>query len=145
MLGRTHLALALFISTFYFSHYSYGVMTDIVLLITFILGSIFPDIDTPKSLLGRKTPLIPYLFKHRGFFHSITAMIMISLILGLAIKPLVGIFFAAGFSSHLILDAISKEGIKVMGKKIKGPLKVGSLYEHILYLALLVLSLFFMF
>lgn len=143
MLGRTHLALSLFLSSLFFSNYSFDVMSDLVLFSIFIIGSIFPDIDSKDSLIGRKVKLIPFLFKHRGFFHSIWSLIMFSLLLGLLIKPIAGIFFALGFSLHLLLDGISKEGIKIFNKKIKGPIRVGSIYEHLLYLVLLMLSLFF--
>lgn len=143
MLGRTHFAASIFLAVLFFSIYSYDSVTNVFLLLVFILGSLFPDIDSAKSILGRKVKIISFIFKHRGFFHSIFALILFSLLLGLLFKPIVGVVFASGFALHLIMDAITKEGINIIGFKIQGPIRVGSLIEQILYLVLLLASLIF--
>lgn len=141
MLGRTHLASAIFISSLFFSNYLFDTQTNVFLFVFFILGALFPDIDSSHSILGRKVKLIPFLFKHRGFFHSFWALIMFMLLFYGLFSLDVALVFSAGFVLHLILDAITKEGIALFGFKIKGPIRVGSLLEHIIYLILLVLSL----
>lgn len=144
MLGRTHLAAAVFLAVLFFSIYSYDSITNVFLLFLFVLGSLFPDIDSAKSIIGRKVKIISFLFKHRGFFHSVFALILFSLLLGLLFKPVSGVVFALGFALHLIMDAVTKEGIHILGFRIQGPIKVGSITEHVFYLVLLVLSLLFM-
>ncbi|MBN1175292.1 metal-dependent hydrolase [Candidatus Woesearchaeota archaeon] len=144
MLGRTHLAAAVFLAVLFFSIYSYDSITNVFLLFLFVIGSLFPDVDSARSILGRKIKIISFIFKHRGFFHSIFALVLFSLLLGLLFKPIAGIVFASGFTLHIVMDAITKEGIHILGFKIQGPIKVGSITEHVFYLVLLVASLIFM-
>jgi membrane-bound metal-dependent hydrolase YbcI (DUF457 family) len=142
MLGRTHFAASIFLAVLFFSFYSFDNITNVFLLIVFVFGSLFPDIDSSKSIIGRKVKLVSYLFKHRGFFHSIFAMLLFGLLFYFLFSPSVGFAFVTGFLLHLMMDAISKEGLVFFGTRIKGPIKVGSMTEHIIYLVLLVVSLF---
>ena len=86
-------------------------------------GSLFPDIDMPSSLMGRKIPIIPKiinkLFGHRnGFTHSRFGAALTSLVLLFALLPIstaldLGFFFGflIGFISHLVLDGCTPLGV----------------------------------
>ncbi|MGM8262284.1 metal-dependent hydrolase (plasmid) [Clostridium perfringens] len=79
------------------------------------LGSLLPDLDTPNSFIGRRLKIISYplstIFKHRGFLHSITPVILI-FILGIFLKSLFIKSIALGYLLHLVGDTFSESGIK---------------------------------
>lgn len=60
------------------------------------LGSLLPDTDHRRSILGRWIPMWLF-FKHRGFMHSIPALIIAYLI-----HPALGL----GYATHLLLDRL---------------------------------------
>ena len=143
MLGRTHLLMGIFLGLlFWFLPLS--LTNKIIVLALCIFGSLFPDIDTPNSILGRKVKLLGWLFSHRGFFHGFFALALFTVLIVLFTNLLYGLSFAAGFISHLLMDSLSKEGIFLLGKRFKGWLKVGGLIEKSLQLFLLV-CIFFIF
>lgn len=92
-----------------------------------LIGSIFPDIDNPRSNMGQLTAPISTVIgkigksmgkvgsKHRGVFHD-PALYM----LGFAVsyffcRPLIGFFIGA--FTHLFLDAFNPAGIRLLGVK----------------------------
>ena len=66
-----------------------------------VIGSLLPDIDHPRSTLGKFLP-IGYLIKHRTITHSILAAAIIWWI-----HPWVGV----GYASHLLLDSLNPMGV----------------------------------
>ncbi len=87
---------------------------ETLLLLSF--GSAFPDIDHPKSFIGR---LLPFLsvplnkkFGHRGLIHSFILWILPVILGFIFFKPL-GIF-ALGVLSHIILDTWNIAGVHMM-------------------------------
>ena len=97
------------------------------------VGSLLPDIDEPKSYIGRmilKTSVLRFPFKylnipHRSYTHSLFPIMALSIILTpvfmyapISISWLflwLGIVF--GYLSHLLLDSLTKKGIPVYWKK----------------------------
>lgn len=94
-----------------------------------LFGSLLPDVDTPKSTLGSKIPLISHplsrIFGHRGITHSLLAIIAIAW----AMKEYVftGSEFAStnvymlliwpiaiGYLSHLFADLFSYAGVPLL-------------------------------
>lgn len=79
-----------------------------------MLGSILPDIDNPKSLIGRKIPFIPKLIEHkigqRTFTHSIWFVIIVST-LGVIVNQTLGCAICMGCILHLILNLFGGGGI----------------------------------
>lgn len=75
-------------------------------LIFCMLGSLIPDIDHHKSYLGKYNPFA-YFMKHRGFTHTVTGCILLSVI-GISYHC----YFAmlAGCLSHIAGDYISTGG-----------------------------------
>ena len=112
------------------------------------IGALLPDIDTPKSAIGRLMPPFSAWLErkigHRQATHSLLALFMLSL----ALAPLIIInlfFWVAllfGYLSHLIIDATNKSGVPlfypsplraVVPKSEKYRIAVGSKGEIILF------------
>lgn len=69
-----------------------------------LLGSLLPDIDHPRSVLGRMNLLSP-LFKHRGFTHTFFGCFIIVLPFAyLSFVSMVEVFL--GCCTHLVADKI---------------------------------------
>ena len=83
------------------------------------LGSLFPDIDTPHSFIGRRLLPISYIinkvFGHRGLFHSIIFYTIIFMILPLlnphlisrTLYGLILMFSYIGIISHVVMDKVT--------------------------------------
>jgi inner membrane protein len=83
-----------------------------------VTGSLLPDIDHPKSWVGRRTrpvsTAIAAAFSHRGITHSAIAVIGLTAVLlhagyrRTAISPLV-----VGYLSHLAADMLTPRGLRL--------------------------------
>lgn len=116
------------------------------LLVGVIIGSLLPDIDEPKSKIGRKAPGISHatklVFGHRGFTHTLIATVLVGWLLfyfttsvpfGIAQGITIGYLF------HILGDSFSKSGVPLFmpfTKKHFGiPLyRTGSIIEHLIFL-----------
>ncbi len=80
------------------------------------LGSILPDIDHPKSSIGRVFyPISIFIHKykgHRTITHSILVWVFLLLIGIKWYKPLMMV--SIGAITHLILDCMNKEGVMLL-------------------------------
>lgn len=108
MTGRTHIisavVLGLAVATKYDLSISY--------LAPCVLGGLWPDTDTKKSLLGRWFPLWLLFRPHRkSLLHSLFGSIAFSAP-WLPIEVHAGIFFWLGYMSHLILDTFNATGVR---------------------------------
>ncbi|AFP84442.1 metal-dependent hydrolase [secondary endosymbiont of Ctenarytaina eucalypti] len=123
-----------------------------------LLTCLLPDIDHPKSMLGRRltwlsTP-IARLFGHRGFTHSLLAIIA-SIIFctnlpppAHAVIPL-DAFHAMiiGYLSHIAADMLTPAGVPLLWPckwRFRVPLfspKKGKKYERLLCIAALIFAL----
>lgn len=120
-----------------------------ILLVT--VFSSLPDIDHPKSKIGRKLFFISWpislIFKHRGFFHSIFPPLILFFILYYFNLTFLGIAVALGYLSHLIGDSITKEGINFLHPiskfRIQGPIRTGFLLEKIFFIFIIFLDVIF--
>ncbi|UTH73627.1 metal-dependent hydrolase [Chromobacterium sp. IIBBL 290-4] len=127
MMVGTHVAFGAFcaVSTALFLHLS--AMLAILLLIGGMMGSLLPDIDHPKSWLGRRIPFlsrpIAYLFGHRGVTHSVLAVVGVfyaaahclhgwGLTLGQSMPLVLGL--CVGYASHLLGDWLTPAGIPLL-------------------------------
>jgi len=153
MLAKTHLVFALLIGLLTFEYFN---LNPFLFIIIISLTSFLPDIDHPKSKIGRRFFVLSYpinfLLGHRKFFHSMT----IALGLSFAFWYFFGgyyIPFLMGFLSHLIADGLTKQGIDFTYPfdffKIRGFIKTGGFAEKIILIILvlidfyLILKLFF--
>jgi inner membrane protein len=83
------------------------------------MGALVPDIDHTGSMIGRKVPLldniISAVFGHRTFTHSLLFLFLTFLLFRFTnwnIDFEFGIFI--GMFSHMVLDALTKEGIQFL-------------------------------
>lgn len=116
------------------------------------LGSLFPDIDHPKSFIGNRTGGVSHgvsmVFGHRGLAHSFAG----AAVFLLAARALLSFFqlpaewadwFIVGYFAHLIQDSFSKTGVAwlqpINNKRIQFGFKkvyyrTGKLAETIIFL-----------
>lgn len=145
MLFRTHLAFSFLIGLVSIDHFK--ISNNILFLIVFLFFSLIPDLDDYSSKISRKLKplafIIKFLFKHRGFLHSIYLPFMVSLLFFIINKRLIGLAVILGYLSHLVLDSLTIAGTRplypIINKKIKGFIKVGSLVENIIFIILVLL------
>jgi endonuclease YncB( thermonuclease family) len=85
-------------------------------------ASLLPDADYPKSWLGYQLGSVSEdlnrLFGHRSALHSLLALLLITMVLGLPLwwitgdlSPLVAIF--VGYGSHLFADMMTVGGVQI--------------------------------
>src|SRR3989338_2639180 len=138
MMFKTHLVFGLLIAliSLNFLEVSYPIL--FVVLVT--LFSSLPDIDHPRSKIGRKIFFISipisFIFKHRGFFHSIFPPTILFFILYYSNLEYLGLAVAVGYIAHLLGDMITKQGINFLNPittfRIQGPIRTGGFLESIL-------------
>lgn len=142
MLSRTHLLfgfIVLLISILFFNIE----LTSTMLIIT-IFASLLPDIDEKSSKIGRKFKFISLIFDHRGLLHTIWFALLFSIIIHETLGTTESYIFFIIYSSHLLLDGITKKGIKLFNPlqlKLSGNIKVGSFKEKLFFYLLLVLTI----
>ncbi len=126
MNGRTHLiwSLAIGITIINIFDVPFGLQLLLIPWIA-IIGGLAPDLDHPNSMLGKKVKVLNYGVQHRGFLHSVWAMLLIGL---LAYKFLPNwhietIAFLSAYLGHLLLDTITPSGINWFYPwgRLKGP------------------------
>lgn len=116
MTGKTHMAGGIAASMAIAQTVSYDPM---VLAAAGMMGALLPDLCHGGSKIGRKAPvlskLINILFGHRTFTHSLLFLFLIQAGLGLFVPyPAVNAGITAGIASHLLLDAATKKGIRLL-------------------------------
>jgi inner membrane protein len=119
-------------------------------LVVIFAGSL-PDIDLPKSKIGKKVKplsmILNFLFGHRGILHSIFVPFAVLLMFYYFKHLEVGLAFFIGYLSHLIGDSLSYEGLSMFNPvskfRIRGFVRVGGIFEYLIFLVLLALSFLF--
>jgi len=125
---------------------SFDIQNKTIFIIILLIASVLPDIDSYKSKIGKKVKPLSFLINiflgHRGIFHSVFLLILISLLIMLASYEITIAFFV-GYLSHLILDSLTPEGVMFFypfsKKKTKGFIRTGSLWENIFFFILIIL------
>jgi inner membrane protein len=109
MLIKTHLAITFFLVLILLPL----VNNKIIFLVVALLATYMPDIDSKNSKLGHHWFFRPlqWFADHRGMIHSFTFLFILTLILVLFF-PILALPFFLGYSSHLIADSFTLEGIK---------------------------------
>ena len=149
MMYYTHLAFGFLVSLLAIN--LFNIDNKILFVFIVLLFSIFPDIDERSSKIGKKykfaSGIINFLFGHRGFFHSIYIPLILYFIF-YNVNHEIGIAILAGYFSHLLMDAITRHGIRplypIINRKINGFVKTNSLLEKILFLIIILLILYFL-
>lgn len=94
------------------------------------IGGLLPDLDHPKSALGRRIPLvstpISRIFGHRGITHSLLAVVVMLLglltmtlqyqwsFVGWLVPPIL-----VGYLSHILGDSFTPSGVPIFWPKPK--------------------------
>ena len=147
MMYYTHLAFGFLVSLLFLDFFN--IQNKLIFILIVIFFSIFPDIDERKSKIGKKykfiSTIINYIFGHRGFFHSIYIPLILYFVF-YYINNEIGIAILAGYFSHLLMDGITKNGIRplypLINKKINGFFKTNSVSEKMLFLVIIFLILY---
>ncbi|MBW3022991.1 metal-dependent hydrolase [Candidatus Woesearchaeota archaeon] len=110
---------------------------QILFMALVLIGAILPDIDHPNSKLGKRVKVVSMFFEHRGFFHSFLVLPVIALILYYFTKTnFYSVPLVIGYISHLLTDAVTKEGIMVFHPiskaRIRGFIATGGAFEYVL-------------
>ena len=110
----------------------------LLFMIIAIFGSMLPDIDNPSSKLGKNIKIFGYVFKHRGFFHSLPALLLFTWFFSKYFSPANTFAFFLGYTSHLIVDNLNYQGIYWLYPlkfRIKGFTKTKGLFEKAFFYA----------
>lgn len=70
-----------------------------------VAGALLPDIDHPRSILGRRMPFVGWILTHRMFTHSFLFAGLLALI-----HPALGL----GCAAHILLDAVNPTGCPLL-------------------------------
>ena len=155
MMAFTHTATGVFIGAAAALLSKASLSSTFLLLLGGLFGSLLPDLDHPKSWLGRRIPFISIplsaLVGHRGVTHSLFAIVatLVGAYAGIAkwggasAPLLLGV--SIGYASHLLGDWASNSGIPLMWPKkrrYKSPIPffTGSWEEKVLAYAMWIAS-----
>ncbi len=120
MMVYTHAAFALLLAMLFENLHLVSFTT--VQIAACLVGSIFPDIDSQYSYIGRKFPILPVLvnalgLRHRTATHSLLA-IAIAGVSAWCIDTLTGwsitIAFTLGYTSHIFADMLNDAGVALL-------------------------------
>ena len=144
---RTHLAFSFLIGLLIIN--SFNIQNKTIFITMLLVASALPDIDSYKSKIGKKVKPISFLinlfFRHRGIFHSLSLLILISALISIVNHETAAAFFI-GYLSHLVLDSLTPSGVMFFYpfsmKRTKGLIRTGSLFENILLILLLALCFY---
>lgn len=138
MMLKTHFAISLFFIILFFPI----VESKIVFTITCLFATMLPDMDSRFSTIGKKwiVRILNFFSKHRGFFHSYTFLLLITLIFALYL-PVLAFGFFLGYGLHLFADSFTQYGIVAFWpskRVVSGGLRTGGKIEKSLFVALIV-------
>ena len=118
----------------------------------FLGGLITPDLDHPKSKVGREFKLVSHilfkLFGHRGLIHSFLGAAIFVLLVALVIYTtkapwILLLWYLFGFLSHLVADSLTPHGVMWLApfskRKVRFMIKSGSLRERFLEISIYIL------
>lgn len=128
----THLAVSLVAAVILFNEMS------IPALVALMLGSLLPDIDSTKSFLGSKLLIIGFIFRHRGIFHSLIAILGLGALAYYFLSAEIALAFLAGYAIHLLLDMLTHEGITPFFPfefRLKGFFSTGGIVDYLIFFA----------
>ncbi|HLD11001.1 MAG TPA: metal-dependent hydrolase [Candidatus Nanoarchaeia archaeon] len=144
MLFRTHLLFGIFISLIITKTYN----PSLLFCFLIIFASTLPDIDSSKSKISIPfiSNFIERVFGHRGILHSIYPLLFF---LFLSIYSFYFLAIFIGYASHILIDCLTKEGIRILypiiNIKISGFIKTNSFLENLFLILLFLATLLLIF
>lgn len=145
MLFLTHLLLGVLIALVAGDFISGG--SYLVFFLLVLLGSLLPDIDESRSKMVRLSGVVgmavSFFSKHRGFFHSLAFVVLVTLISRLFLGYYYAWALFLGLVGHLLADAATRKGVNLFypffDLKMKGWVKVSSWEETMIQVLLVLL------
>jgi len=142
MLLRTHLAIIVAALLLFLPH----INNKIIFIFVALIATMLPDIDTGFSTIGKMQGFrfLQFFVRHRGFIHSFTFCIIVSIILAI-FWPVASLGFFLGYGLHLFIDSFTKDGIQPFWpykKTSSWHFKTGSLVETTLFVFFILLDIF---
>lgn len=142
MLYKTHIATSLAVSLPFLLHGEQPLEVLVFNIGLLTIGTTLPDIDEPKSFIGRRTrgvsDGINAIFGHRGVTHTLWAMCFFWMLTVLTPSLY---WLAVGYTLHIIQDCFSKSGVRLflpLKVRIGIPLyRTGSLSEKVFFIGML--------
>jgi len=140
MMMKTHLVISAAAALFLLPH----VNDKIIFLPIVLFATSLPDIDSMHSELGHRWYFRPLQFflKHRGVMHSFTFCILVALAFSFYI-PVLALPFFLGYSSHLIADSFTIDGIRPfwpLSGEVEGKIRTGGVIEEGIYYSFILVS-----
>jgi len=144
---KTHIVFAFLVGLLGIQYFSPG--NQILFMILVLFGGLLPDIDHPKSKLGRYFRPVMFLFEHRGFWHSFLVLPLIAALLFFVLDlPQFALPIVIGYISHLVSDMMTVEGIMPLHPisrfRLHWAIKTGSTVEVMLFTLLILVSGYFL-
>jgi inner membrane protein len=141
MLLKTHLAIAIFFILLFVEH----IQNKFIFVSMVLIATALPDLDNASSEMGKYLIFKPFQFfvKHRGFVHSFTTAIVLSIIIAY-FWPVASLGFFIGYSVHLISDSFTKQGIQPfwpLKTKSSGFINSGGRIEESLFFSLIFVNI----
>jgi inner membrane protein len=144
VLFQTHVLIGII---FFIIFRGYFAGDEIIVLLLILLGSILPDLDSPTSIINKWSGIfgrvVSLFTKHRGLFHSMVFHLALFVVLQQFISITYARALFLGYLAHIVGDGITPAGITLFYPfskfKIRGPVKVGSYVEVLLFIVLVVL------
>ncbi len=138
MLFRTHIVFGLFLYLLLVGY----VNNWLVVLFGVLLGVVLPDLDSRKSRYGQRWYFRPlqWIVKHRGIMHSVLfGAVLVGIFAMLSLD--FGFGFLIGFSSHLFMDLLTRQGVPLLwpllAKRFGFGIRTGGIFEDIIFVLLL--------
>ncbi len=156
MRAPTHIVFGIFSATSVFALFSASLHKDLTAVGAVVIGSLLPDIDSPKSTLGRMLPFASTAIERQWGHRTITHGLLMWMVLAVLLLPLCvwrkAVYGALliGYLSHLLIDCATKSGVPlfyphravcVIPGNGKYRVKTGSLAEQGVLIVLLLLLL----
>ena len=126
----------------------------VIYFLLIALGVLLPDMDHSESYINRKliiTKIFAFVFKHRGFLHSIYFPLILGIIMWLYFGFFYGFALFIGYISHILSDALTVSGVNLLHPfshlHIRGFVKTGSLLERIIFyfvIGLIIIRLYYL-
>jgi inner membrane protein len=123
-------------------------INQVLFISVVIIGGLLPDIDHPRSKLGKYFRPFNFLFEHRGFFHSLLMLPVVAVLLYVFKMPQFALPVIVGYKSHLLSDLVTKEGIMPLHPisrfRIRGFIKTGGTIEWLIFIGTTVFSFYYL-
>ncbi len=134
MMLKTHLAVAVFFALLFLPFIEYK--TAFIFMV--LIATYFPDVDSPNSKIGSRWYFRPlqWIASHRGFFHSLIFLILMTALFVLFF-PIVAAGFFLGYFLHIFSDSFTVEGIRFFypfGKTSSWRIRTGGSVEMLIFL-----------